>query len=368
MRKLAILVLIAATLSACNQERAARELPFPELVATGPFPELTESRRTKSDDGAGSQSAFERAISRAVRGDGDAEEAPTVALQTVSLAGRLVADVPLRFDEWRWSAAGHRTVIVHQLTGEAPDALILVEPFGPLMGRFPSQEMRRFQNGLDPSVAGSIDPLAMAVDQLAMNNPEAASQAMAMLGAYRALSSPTYGLGVGYQTTRKTFTGWRWIGKNDGGVTIRMARSQGTWGAQPPPGSDVIRAFDLMAQNTPEFEEFARYFRELREHLTREQARTPVRPASLIVGNATTDHKSGLHFAILCTNRCLVARELADFLTSIRLAGPGESVHLRPQPGDDPDQFARDMGLYFAHPDNVLSIGQVENMIYGLGR
>lgn len=358
-----------AALPACNQERQERTLPFPEFIESGPFPELTEGgRRAQQGQVAGSQSAFERAISRALDGASDAEEAPTRQLQTVSLAGRLVADIPLRFDEWQWASSSHRTVIVHQLTGESPDAIIVIEPFGTLMNRFPSQELRRFQNGLDPTVAGGLDPIAMAFEQLALADPEVAALVQTLSGAFRALNSPTYGLGIGYQTTPKTFTGWRWIGKNPHDVTLRMARSRGLWGPQPPPGRNVVQSFEVLARNAPEFAEHATYLAELQEHLSRNQLSTPIRTSYMIVGNATVDGKSGLHFSILCeaSPRCPVARELADFLSSVRAPGSGESVHLRPQGSQDPDEFAGERGIYFAQPDHVMSAEQLGGVIQRL--
>lgn len=369
-----ILTLLACALSiailpACNQERTERTLPFPELIESGPFPELTEGgRRAQQDQGAGQQSAFERAISRVQEGESATEEAPTIQVQTVSLAGRLVADIPLRFDEWQWASSSHRTVIVHQLTGESPDAIVIVEPFGALMNRFPSQELRRFQNGLDPTVAGGIDPIAMAFEQLALADPEVAAQAQAISGAFRALNSPTYGLGIGYQTTPKSFTGWRWIGKNHHDITLRMARSRGLWGPQPPPGRDVVQSFEVLARNAPEFEEHATYMAELQQHLSQNQLRTPIRTSYMIVGNATADGKTGLHFTIICeaSPRCPVARELADFLSSVRAPGPGESLHLRPQGVQDPDEFARERGIHFAHPDNVMNAEQLGGIIQRL--
>src|SRR5690554_1045748 len=97
-RRIPMIVLCALVFglgAACDGERPERTLAFPELIEAVFFPELSEGgRRAQAAQSAEQLTAFERAISRAQQGEDDTEEAPTIQLQTVSLAGRLVADIP----------------------------------------------------------------------------------------------------------------------------------------------------------------------------------------------------------------------------------------------------------------------------------
>ncbi|MFU8804172.1 MAG: hypothetical protein ACNA8W_10215 [Bradymonadaceae bacterium] len=370
MKRVSIVLVILLGLlfvAGCDPEREARTLSFPQLDETAPFPELSEARR--SSGGEGKQSAFERAISRALEGESDAEEAGTVSIQTVPLAGRLVADIPLRFEEWQWASESGRTIIVHQLSGEAADAFILVESFGELVNRFPSQEMLRFQKGLDPAISGGFDPLSMVVERMAMADPQMGASVGSMVAAFRAMSSPTYGLGMGYRTTPKSFTGWRWVGNNDSDISLRLARSRGVWGPQLLPNPEMIRGLQALGEESPELAEFADHMQEIQQKMQQNQVRVPQRTAYMIVGNATSDHKTGLHIAIFCaaSPRCPVARELADFLAGVRAPGPGEAAHLRAQAGQSPEDLAESVGIFLAPRDDIRSTGEIEGLVRGLG-
>src|SRR5690554_5382675 len=140
-----ILASLAVTflLFGCEQQ-TARELPFPTIDPRAAFPELgIQSDNNKT--GSTEKSAFERSISQALDGDSPAEQPATVMLHAVSLGGGLVADIPVKFDEWRWGSDGKITLITHGITGQAPDVLIFIEPFSDLIASSPSREMSRFQ-------------------------------------------------------------------------------------------------------------------------------------------------------------------------------------------------------------------------------
>lgn len=299
-----ILVVLASVvmvlgLAGC-EERAARELPFPTIDPRAAFPELNV-QGDKNKSGSATKSEFERSISQALDGASPAEQPAAVMLQAISLGSGLVGDIPVKFDEWRWGSDGKITMITHGITGQAPDVLIFIEPFTDQIASSPSREMSRFQQDVG---LYSMFGRAMAFMDIA--------------------NSATMGQGIGYQPAVGSFSGWRWVGKTDGDITLRLARSSGVWGAQPGVPPELIGMLEQFAGGSPEVAKLQEFLMGAQARAANRAAsnRMGYRAATMILGNAASSATSGIHLAVVCQNStCGQAAELAHFLGSIRVAG-----------------------------------------------
>jgi hypothetical protein len=450
MMRIFCFIAMGTCLVACDRDKKAprvREVPFPTLVETGPFPELSESKPSGKGGGKGPSSAFERAIARrkgkakattdsataAPDGAPDATEptpdaapaAPSVIHHVVSLGGRLVADLPEKFDDWKVSSDGGRTVITYGRTEGEPEAFVLAEPFSPEMALDPHAGLRGFRStvvGADPEAGIDLKGLITGgLKAAAIGALDAPAGLMALASV---ADSATLGRGLGFTPTPGTETGWRWIGRNGNSVAVRMSRIDGKWGPQAPLAKQVrdglvqtlttsgtlpsvtrslasMLPTDLLPTEVTQVASSLGLSPEtvtglvtgaidpsrigsligqaggasegLKQTLNAVQAATgpgglagaaravldpgagagaPVREAYLIIGNATTAPASGVHFAILCARapRCTAARELADFIASIRVQGPGDTV--TEGLGNDSGALARAAGIQLL-PANI---------------
>lgn len=319
-----------------------RELPFPGFEAQAPFPELAERHEAADEADSPAPSRFEAALQRGAAPPEEPGEEPPPR-RAVPLGGDLVGEVPTEGGSWRWSTESGATLIVHQPPGGRPDALVFAEAFAERMAERPTAEIHRFRVTVDPAGDGGSPFLGtlLRVTRGASGQTSAGSPPDL---AHRArlthlLATRTLGRGLGFAAGEDGFTGWRWVGRNEHRVVIRLARWEGTWSEQRPLPAELAQAVrDAVAADRP--------------------AVTPDRlarvPAHLFMGSAAEPvETSGAHLAILCarTPDCPVAEELAAFLGSIRTERPGLVERLLREGVQEPfHELAASAGLELHEP------------------
>jgi hypothetical protein len=285
-----------------------RQLPRDELDPREAFRELTATSARVEEEKAAPASRFETALQRAPAPPEEAASEPVLQRQ-IPLGGNLVAELPSDRERWSWSTKRGATLILYRGAGGRPEALIYAETFAGAIELRPSAELHRFYATVDPEGDGGSPFLGMFRRALetqgkgapAAGRPDLVSRATAA----QSLATRTLGRGLGFVAKEDTFSGWRWVGGNEHGVSLRLARWEGSWGEQrsasPAPGA---------ARETP-------------MGAARSASSGPLErlPAYLLVGSgAEREELTGAHLAILCARlpECPVAAELAALLTSIR--------------------------------------------------
>jgi hypothetical protein len=372
--KFAIFVLLV---SACSPD-GPRQLPFPSYDAKAPFPSLGESKsgKTSSSDGPAAESDYEKAIADSLAKsdqggeqtddqDGQDEQngqAPeTVKTQDIPLAGSLVSSIPLEFDEWQWASEGRVTMITYRKAGASqPDALVYVEAFSPLIRTFPSAEMRRFHQTVDPALVPSLSLPGLTGGLMDKLSQETGVDVARLADGLTRAASHTMGLGLNYRSGKDTFTGWRWVGHNDHDVELRLGRSAGSWHARPDADAGVSNTFSQASQHVSKLEGVkTRYNEVLSDQSGRKDAGWP---AWMLLGSAVVDRDRGLHIAVMCktTPRCPVAAELSELIADIRPADTGSVEILREQGAKtNLADFAKEQGLPFVEADKLLAPGEI---------
>ncbi|MBA2664621.1 MAG: hypothetical protein H0U74_20205 [Bradymonadaceae bacterium] len=353
------------TLSACNKKPAARLIAFPIIETANAFPELRAGSRSNKGGADGAHSSFERAISRALESEPETEEAATVTFQTIPLGAGLVGVVPLNFDEWRWASDGNTTMITHSAAGQSPDALIYIEGFGPIIKAFPSVEMTRFQKNVDSGAPQGPNILSTLAGGLSVASENFDVPALALLESLESATSATFGLGIGYHSNARSFTGWRWLGKNAQGITLRLGRNSGVWGPQKAPDAQSRQAFGALSELIPELSQIGDQFAAFGQAgSAAPSVRVPRRLAYMVFGSAASrvDGDQGVHLAILCEQPgCPVAHELADFLASIRRADSDQG-RLGASPSSSLPAFAQGIGINLAPAESLVSPDKLESL------
>lgn len=336
-RRLAAAILAAALTTACGDaDRPPRELPFPVFEPTAPFPELAAARQGEEAGGPGD---FERMLGAA----GAAPEAAEPAepqLQSVPLAGPLVGRIPAG-EGWRWASAGGVAIVTYAPGAGRPAALIYAESFGSLIQSRPSEEHHRFQVAVDPGLSeGYLDPpsaLELAgggpLRQLAERSGLSRSEAGQLA---QLLATRTRGRGLGFQPAAGTFTGWRWVGRNREGLTLRVGRQLGTWADPRPLPERFQQALERLGMGGAGAGPGTSGGSALEV------------PAALVLGSAAArQEQTGVHFALLCVQapECPVARELADFLDSLHVGEPGLVERLLAEPPAALEELAYAVGV-----------------------
>lgn len=339
-RVLFLALACAAGLAAgCSEEPPRpRELPFPAFESSAPFPELSVS----TPEAAGSEPGdFERLLRGEAEG-ADASAEP--AFHSVPLGGSILGRIPAG-DAWRWSSVGGVTLILYAPAAGRPAALIYVESFSPLIQRRPSEEHHRFQVAVDPDRSqGYLEP--EAAWDLTSGGPLRALAMRAGLGRNEAgqlaqlLATRTAGRGLGFRSTSGTFTGWRWVGRNPQGVTLRLGRQSGTWADPQPLPARFRQAVARLATGTGSSDPGM-------AEIGGPGAGLGV-PAYLVLGSvAERQEESGVHLALLCvrTPDCPVARDLAAFLDSLQIGDRGLVERLLAAPMASLDDLAQTAGI-----------------------
>lgn len=301
-----------------------RQLPFPRLDARDLFPQELAARQVEDERApAAPTSQFDATLQAA----GAPLPAPAAAPfaeppepRLVPLGGDLVGEIPDDRDVWLWSTEDGATLVLHQTSTGRPDALVYTEAFTPLIERRPTAEIHRFHTSVAPLVEadtpflgrfrGSLDEVTAA--RSAGRGGDLAARARIT----QLLASRTRGRGLGFDARDDRFTGWRWVGRNEHGVALRLGRWEGAWHRQrelpAQPAAAVANAPEAPPLTPP-----PPPLERLQAHLLEGSAAEP-------------GEVSGAHLAILCARprACPVAEELAAFIASIR-TDPGRADGLR---------------------------------------
>lgn len=343
-------VMLALALG-CGGDRPSRTLPFPTFHAEALFPELAEEGSAHPQ--VPRESLFERSL-----GGGAAAERKEPPRQSVPLGNRFSGDLPAESGTWSWSADSGVTLIVHR-TSAGADALIYAEGFSAEMVSHPSEEIRRFERTVVPDL---VDPLLdrRSVESLlngslvrrvsrgtGLDGPEAGR-------LLQFLATRTAGRGLGFRPGPGKDSGWRWVGRNRQGITVRIARFPGIWGRQRSLPADLAKGLPRLPQAAPELAKLAGW---LSSPPGTSGTAAQEGPAYLWLGSATDAHETaGAHLALLClqTPQCSVAADLAAFLGSLQLADPGRLKGLQEPAHDTPEELARRESLTLLPADLAL--------------
>jgi len=291
-----------------------RELPFPTFEARSTFPELAERSRPTDEAHSPPPSRFQAALQRTTAPPEEPPPEPPPR-RAVPLGDDLVGDIPSDGESWRWSIEDGVTLVLHRLPGGRPDALVYAEAFAEEMGERPTAELHRFRTTVDPEGNWGSPFLGALLRVMSGETKQGSSGNARDLDRSariaQLLATRTLGRGLGFTAREDDFTGWRWVGRNQHRVAIRLARWAGVWSEQRPLPAELAAA----VRNSPTGDGGATSPDPL--------ARVP---AYLLMGSASEPAEtSGTHLAILCarTPDCPVAAELAAFLASIRTERPG---------------------------------------------
>ncbi|AWV89750.1 hypothetical protein [Bradymonas sediminis] len=308
--------LLAFAAVSCT-DQGPRELAQPIFDARAPFEELSASGTGATGAKRSGQSAggseFEKAIAESMAGGDDAEQDPAddgaaaqdaqaseaVQTQKVVLPGGLASTVPLDFDTWKWTSENGVTLITHRAPGgTSPDAVIYAERFSNLVRVYPSQEMERFRKFADPGFTSLLDllnPESPALPQAALEQLDPAQLRELGIDPAQLTGSATPASNepaklvqtLNYRSSSDTFSGWKWFGKNDADVILRLGRTQGRWKAPQLRGEQEVNEGESSAW--------------------------------MLLGSANLGGNMGTHIAIICKQapRCSVASELSEFLAKL---------------------------------------------------
>jgi len=336
LRRLVVLGLVAALAAGCqSKSREPRRLAFPTFQAEALFPEYQSTKGLPERAGASAPTQFAQDLNPEFAGVPASEPEG----QNVPLGSAMIARIPSQ-GGWTWSLEDGATLIVHAPSAGRPGALVYAEPFSPAIHDHPSAEHLRFQITIDPDLAESYLKLAGAGVLLGGRaNPLEAHLSPSEAARWaQLLKTKTLGRGLGFRPTRGTFTGWRWVGRNAQGVTLRCGRHLGVWSEPRLLPAPVLRTF---AGRAIELDQPA-------STLPAAGASSSAVSASLILGSATDrDEETGVHFAVLCVRepRCLAYKELAQFLDSIQTAEGSLLERLRTAPPIPFQDLAQQSGL-----------------------
>jgi hypothetical protein len=346
------LALLVAVVGCGGERHGSRATPFPRLEPRAPFPTLGESGPDLPDAGG----SFEARARRASRAEDPVPS--TDSTQTLPLADLLSAELPAE-GGWTWSADQGTLLAVHRSAEEAaltaaPDALILTRVFSvtsPI-----GLQAAAFHHGVaaeNPSVLplgpqwrhlwarlqregvprdGSAVP-----DWLTDCLPDAND--LERLTVLRQLESPTLGRGLGFHPAENGFEGFRWVGRNENRVEVRLGRYTGRWSRPLEPDDRLRRALACRA-------EVESTDGPAPPRVTPRDA--PDLPGHLLVGTVRLRRATtGVHLAILWTaSRRPVEEDLAAFLASIREADNAPRMRRMRQRGwSEVGNLAADAGL-----------------------
>lgn len=309
-RLIGLVTLLAALTAACQPNvREPRRLVFPVFQAEAPFPESETA-----EGAAGSKVSATSQFARDLGGAPAVEASVEPEGFNVPLGSTMTARLPHR-EGWTWSIEDGATLISYAPASGRPGAIVYVEPFAAEIHDRPSAEHLRFQATVDPDLADGFLRTRSAVAVLA-GKPRASTAGLNSLEAAmwdQLRRTRTRGRGLGFRPNRSTFTGWKWVGRNPQGVTVRCGRYLGVWAGPRPLPAQIARPAVPPASESSASEI----------------------SAYLLLGSATDrDEETGVHFALLCVRepRCLVYRELSEFLKSIQIAESTLLGRLRSEP------------------------------------
>lgn len=322
-----------------------RELPFPVIETAAPFPELAVPAAPTAEPAQGSapRSAFEAALTVAPAPDPAAAPQPPAAPARLSvpLGAQLLGELPPD-GSWRWSAEGGAVLVVHGSGGARPTALIYAEAFTDMVRDRPSEEHQRFRVTVDPAAAEGHFPLGEPLRRVEERTGLSGTDAARFL---QLVTTRTAGRGLGFRPAPESFTGWRWVGRNEHGVTLRLARQSGSWAEPPALPARFAEALARLngAGATP-------------PPAASSAGASNAVPAYLVLGSVTDRYEeTGVHLAVLCARSpaCAEAQDLASFLASIQPADAGRLARLAAAPLSGFADLTREVGIEILPADRV---------------
>ncbi len=326
-----LFLLLAALLWTGCGDGPPRALPFPSLDSGAPFPELADGTATAAVQPR--RASFADRLRGQSADAGAQEEKVQKVLLGSQLAGSLPAD-----PAWAWQTIeGGTTLAICRAAGSRIAALAYTEEFSVRMWRAPSEEIQRFQLTVNPEgVEGRLTPSAVAgifagglVRQVAARTGTGGPEAARVL---QLLTTRTAGTGIGFHPAADSFTGWKWVGKNEQNVTVRLARFKGLWESPPSLPAEIGARLEELG-NIPDLRRAVERLGQ--RNLPSRQEGSGGVSAYLLIGSATDDsEQSGIHLALLWQHspdhRCV--KDLSNFLSSLRTAS---SEELAPQGAAD---------------------------------
>jgi hypothetical protein len=221
--------------------------------------------------------------------------------QPIPIHDQIAVDMPVEFSEWVWAREGGLVTLTHAESGAAADAFVVFQPIGTNELDNPVCGARMFQAIVDPGLA---DPLWVSC-----------------LVAAKADLTPL--LFTGYTSQRGTFSGWRWVGVNEHGLELRIARSQGIWRQGISAITALLQPYQSVVEeltgSLPGLDQLVGSVKETMEEEMSSGTRSE-QAASQILGSIHSREGLGVRFAMVCVRpACPVAEELAGLLNTARL-------------------------------------------------
>jgi hypothetical protein len=228
----------------------------------------------------------------------------------------------------------------------------------------PSEEIQRFQLTVNPEEAERrLMPSAAAgavrdslVGQVARETGGGRTDAARLL---QLLATRTAGAGLGFHPAAGSFTGWKWVGKNEQQVTVRLARFTGTWEPRAVVPAEIARRLETL-RNIPAVSQAADALAPAAGGGGTGGGADGGASAYLLVGSATDDaEQSGAHLALLWQHapdpQCIEG--LASFLASLRTGGSAAPAGLEDGQAYDLPEAA---GLHLLPADATLPLDQLK--------
>lgn len=255
------------------------------------------------------------------------EAVESVSERLVSFGGLFVAEFP---EPWEVTASQDTAVVTLRREDEAlPDVLIFSRRISPQMRVHPVNEIRSFQQLVDPGLGtSSLYPLFEIYLQREIQRQRGATKTIPIEGWDRCiaiLSNPTGGEGLRFKTNKKKNIGVRWVGRSENDVFFRLTEYQGTWGERQL-RKDCAAFFEAIRLLLPEEQQQAMgpIFEKAAERIQDVKDQKPAQSSSAraIIGTAVsaTNQSTGVHIAIICRTEphCTHSPKLKELILGLR--------------------------------------------------
>ena len=261
-------------------------------------------------------------------------------IQLVPL-GPFVARFPRRFSEWRYGVEGRTTLVLHRLAGQPPDVWVYARGFPePRPGL---SDLAKFLLEVDPEITG----LRRRADEPGAKGSGAAGDFGAQISG---LATPTLGRGIAYESTPRTFSGWRWVGRNEEGSWLRLARTQGRIVPQRPLSPEQLLALRKLGDAD------SRLAAELNSALGASLPPPESSPARMILGSVAASRNGGsaLLAIVYRLPEGSAIREAVRALESIRVGSARDRASERQDDlRADINGLAREIGITVVGDDAI---------------
>jgi hypothetical protein len=363
--RLAAVLLVIAVFGAGCGEGKRRTLPFPQLDARAPFPELAGGAGEASA-AAPRQNFFADRLASSSR---QTEPATVAARRILPLGEQLFGEIPSDA-AWSWQKVEDGITLIACAQEDSLAALVYAEAFPARIRIAPSEEIQRFHLTVNPEGAGHrLTPSGMAgsltgglVRRVAQETGGGSTEAARLL---QLLATRTAGAGLGFRPAPGSFTGWQWVGKVGGSggeerhVTARLARYTGIWERQTSLSDEVKQRLEVL-RRIPELKDAVEQLDALAGNSVTAAAGGV--SAYLLVGSATDDsEQAGAHLALLWQHspdhRCIEG--LSSFLASLHTTRPDPSAQTDPGNGQDPT-IQRAAGLQLLPGRTMVSLDALQ--------